>query len=89
MTHADAPPLALTIRLFALLRDQLGQDVVDVEVPAGTTVADLVHAIRKQEPRLAPFLEVSRVAVNLAFAPKDRVLEAGDEVALIPPVGGG
>lgn len=85
--HPDA--IHLEVRLFALLREQVGADAVRLSVPPGTTVRALAGLLRAAEPRLAPFLEVSRVAVNLTFAPADKVLEAGDAVALIPPVGGG
>jgi molybdopterin converting factor subunit 1 len=81
--------MTLRVRLFALLREQVGQEAVDVMLPQGATVAELTRYLRAAEPRLAPFLEVSRVAVNLAFAPANQVLEPGDAVALIPPVGGG
>ena len=81
--------MTLRVRLFALLREQVGREAVDVMLPHGATVADLSRYLRAAEPRLAPFLEVSRVAVNLAFAPGNQVLEPGDAVALIPPVGGG
>jgi molybdopterin converting factor subunit 1 len=77
------------VRLFSLLREQVGAPSVRLRVPTGTTVAGLSRLLREAEPRLAPFLEVSRVAVNLAFAPAEQALARGDEVALIPPVGGG
>lgn len=84
-----AEPLALTVRLFALIREKVGREAIALEVPAGTTVGELGARLREAEPAVAPYLEASRVAVNLAFAPKDQVLAAGDDVALIPPVGGG
>lgn len=81
--------IALNVRLFALIREKVGRDAIAVTVPAGTTVRDLPARLREAEPLVAPFLEASRVAVNLAFAPPDQALAAGDDVALIPPVGGG
>jgi molybdopterin synthase catalytic subunit len=38
---------------------------------------------------LAPALDSSLVAVNKAFAAPDTAIQAGDEVALFPPVSGG
>ncbi|MEB3330004.1 MAG: MoaD/ThiS family protein [Candidatus Sericytochromatia bacterium] len=86
---AGHPDHELEIRLFSLLREQVGASAVRVRVPAGTTVGALPRLLREAEPRLAPFLEVSRVAVNRTFAPAGQALMPGDEVALIPPVGGG
>ncbi|MEB3196800.1 MAG: MoaD/ThiS family protein [Candidatus Sericytochromatia bacterium] len=79
----------LSVKLFALLREQVGHAALTLELPVGTCVRDLAQHLRAAEPRLTPFLEVSRVAVNLAFAPPEQVLQPSDEVALIPPVGGG
>lgn len=81
--------ISLNVRLFALIREEVGREAIALDVPTGTTVAGLASHLRVAEPAVAPFLEASRVAVNLAFAPLAQVLAAGDDVALIPPVGGG
>lgn len=83
------PAIPLNVRLFALIREKVGREAIALEVPAGTTVGDLAARLREAEPAVAPYLEASRVAVNLAFARPDHVIAAGDDVALIPPVGGG
>lgn len=80
---------ALEVLLFASLKEKAGKTAVPVTVPAGTTVSGLAALVRQAEPAIAPYLEASRVAVNLAFAAPDVVLAPGDQVALIPPVGGG
>lgn len=77
------------VMLFASLKEKAGRAAVPVTVPSGARVADLLTHLREAEPAIAPYLEATRVAVNLEFAPGDRVLTAGDQVALIPPVGGG
>ena len=79
----------LRVRLFALIREKVGREAIALDVPAGTTVRELPARLREAEPLVAPYLEASRVAVNLAFAPPDQALAPGDDVALIPPVGGG
>lgn len=88
MTH---PPTALPlkVRLFASLRERAGCEELALEAPAGATVADLKGLVRAACPAIAPYLEASRVAVNLSFAPDGQALKAGDELALIPPVSGG
>lgn len=79
----------LEVRLFALIREKVGRETISLDVPDGTTVRGLAPLLRAAEPAVAPYLEASRVAVNLAFAPPDQALAPGDAVALIPPVGGG
>jgi len=74
---------------FAAYRDLLGTKALDVDLPEGATVGDLVAALRG---RGAPFdaLPVEpAVAVNRAYALHSELLQAGDEVAFIPPVAGG
>jgi molybdopterin synthase catalytic subunit len=78
----------ISVRLFAGLRERAGADRVDVELPDGASVGDLLAAMAG-----TPVGEVRPrhcvVAVNREYAKPDVVLAAGDEVALVPPVSGG
>jgi molybdopterin converting factor subunit 1 len=78
----------MRVLLFASYADALGAPAIDLDLPAGSTVRDLVHAVRAL-PGAAALPPQPLVAVNLAYARADRVLDAHDEVALIPPVAGG
>ena len=74
--------------LFASYADALGGPSVDVAVPDGATVADVVTAVRGLAgARALP--PAPLVAVNHAYASHDHVVRASDEIALIPPVAGG
>ena len=81
--------LRFDVRLFALYRERAGASVVSVWLPAGAVVGELVAAVRADYPRLAPPEVRIVVAVNAEYADDDQVLQAGDEVCLIPPVSGG
>jgi MoaE-MoaD fusion protein len=71
----------VTVRLFAGLRDRAGWSHRDVEA---ATVADVWPALELgDEPAGLLY------AVNHEYAPRERELVHGDEVALIPPVSGG
>jgi molybdopterin converting factor small subunit len=78
----------MRVLLFASYADAFGASAIDVPVPDGATVADLVRLVRAMPgaDRLPP---APLVAVNLAYAHSDQPLAATDEVALIPPVAGG
>ncbi|MBV9879941.1 MAG: MoaD/ThiS family protein [Gemmatirosa sp.] len=78
----------MRVLLFASYADALGAPSIDVALPAGGTVDDLVRAVRAL-PGARSVPPQPLVAVNLAYASGDRVLADGDEVALIPPVAGG
>jgi molybdopterin converting factor subunit 1 len=77
------------VKLFAGLREAAGADRIPVQLPAGATVADLIAALGRDFPAIAPVLGSIRVAVNQGFADAATVLNETDEVAAIPPVSGG
>ncbi len=78
--------ITVDVRFFAMLRERAGGERCRVELPGGSTVAALCAHLRE---RLPEFPEGYAVAVGLAYAASDHILEDGDEVALIPPVSGG
>jgi MoaE-MoaD fusion protein len=71
----------VTVRLFAGLRERAGWSQRELDA---ATVADVWSALElgDEPPGLL-------YAVNHEYAPRERELAAGDEVALIPPVSGG
>jgi molybdopterin converting factor subunit 1 len=79
--------MKVTVRCFASVREMLGAESLDVEVAEGTTIQELLELLAERAPDLLR-LPLAR-AVNRAYAPADRVLEEGDEVAFIPPISGG
>lgn len=87
-TAAEPSPTPVTVRLFALFREQAGQGELQLSVPAGSQVRDLMSELARRFPSLT-HLAVGAVAVNQVYASYDHALEAGDEVAFIPPVAGG
>ena len=81
--------MEVEVRLFATLKDRAGSDRITVRVDQPSTVRELELAIGRTYPNLAQALPSALFAVNKAFAAPDTVLEAGDEVAVFPPVSGG
>jgi molybdopterin converting factor subunit 1 len=78
----------VTVQLFASYADLLGAPTVELSLTPGTTVQDLLYRIRSL-PGAASLPLAPRVAVNRSFATSDQLIEANDEIALIPPVAGG
>lgn len=75
------------LRLFGPARTSAGTG--RVEVP-GSSVAEVLDvAIRRFGPLFAEVVGTSRLWVNGETADGDRVLDEGDELAVIPPVSGG
>jgi molybdopterin converting factor subunit 1 len=80
--------VTISVRLFAGLRERAGTARLDVELPAGATVADVLAAL-SATPVGSVGPRDCVVAVNREYAPADHPVRAGDEVALVPPVSGG
>jgi molybdopterin synthase catalytic subunit len=81
----------MRIRLlaFATARDALGRGELELEVPGGTTVADLAPLLQAEYPDLAPLWSRLAVAVDGDLAQPQKELHEDSEVALLPPVSGG
>jgi MoaE-MoaD fusion protein len=77
----------VTVRLFAMLRERAGgaRELV-LELPEGARVRDALAS--EQLATLADGIPLV-MAVNREYADGEQVLDAGDELALIPPVSGG
>ncbi len=82
--------MTVEVRLFAILRQRAGRERLELELAEGSTVADLLVALR-DEPGLGEVIGRIgvRAAVNREYVAESTTLQAGDEVALIPPVSGG
>lgn len=78
----------LTILLFAQARDVTGQSAVELPWSGGTCDA-LRAALAAAVPQVAPLLGSCAVAVNQQVALPTTLVHAGDEVAILPPFGGG
>jgi molybdopterin converting factor subunit 1 len=79
----------MKVLLFARARDLAGTDAIEIELPAGGTVADLRRILGGRHPKLASLLERSAFAVDNEFAGDDVVIGPNAIVALLPPVSGG
>jgi molybdopterin converting factor subunit 1 len=80
--------MTVTVLLFASYAESLGKNQLALELSAGATAGDALGQIRSL-PGADRLPENPLIAVNEQYARRDTVLEAGDEVAIIPPVAGG
>ena len=77
------------MRLFASLREAVGRDQLELELPDGATAEDAWRSVVAECPALAARRRSLSAAVNRRYLPFDSPLSAGDEVVFIPPVSGG
>lgn len=80
-------PRRVSVRYFALLREQAGCAEESIETQARSP-ADLYAELRARHPFTLP-PELLRVAVNEEFGDWSQPLAEGDVVVFIPPVAGG
>jgi molybdopterin synthase catalytic subunit len=81
--------MRVKVRLFARLRDIVGQGEFEREVPVDSTAKQVWDALAATHPELGPYGSISSVAVNQEYASFTTRLRDGDEVAFLPPVSGG
>lgn len=80
--------MTIRVLLFASYADAIGASQVDVDVPAGARVSDVLERVKAMAAgKRIPTRPM--VAVNQRYAREDQPIGASDEVAIIPPVAGG
>jgi molybdopterin converting factor subunit 1 len=84
-----AGALRIRVLAFAHLRELLGTPETTLELPAGACAGDAWARLVREHPALESEAASLRYALNGNLATFDRPLSDGDELALLPPVGGG
>ena len=85
--------MKIRILYFALLRDAMGRDGDELDVPADVNTAGVLREwlIAQGAPWASAMANRRRIraAVNQDMADDEAALKDGDEVAFFPPVTGG
>ena len=81
--------MTVTVLYFASLSDLMGTGQQTLDLPRGSTVAQLLEALEQTTPGLRAYERRYRVAQNQEFVTLDVEVQEGAEIALIPPVSGG
>ena len=85
--------MKVRVLYFASVRERLGKDVEEVDLPAGVaTVASLRRHLQARGGVWAEALadgKLLRTAVNQDMAQPALAIKPGDEIAFFPPVTGG
>jgi molybdopterin synthase catalytic subunit len=75
--------MRIRLRYFAILRERAGCDAEDVDVP---DTCSAMQAFRQRFPDIDIRVGFAR---NAEICAPGTALQAGDELALLPPLGGG
>lgn len=82
--------MMVRVRAFARMRELLGETEFDLELRDGATLVDFWEALRARNRKVDSLASVTRIARNGHVAALlDERVDDGDEIALLPPVGGG
>ena len=81
--------MKVCVRFFAQLRDITQVETVDLSVPEGANVSDLLKQVYVTFPALRAHDQAILIGVGVEFVDRNYKLEPGDEIAVMPPVQGG
>lgn len=81
--------IQIHLRYFASLREIVAKQEETVSMPQGTRVSAARTLLQERYPRLQQALERAVCAVNRQYVSPETVLQEGDELVFIPPLGGG
>lgn len=82
--------MKVRVRAFARMRELLGESEFEMDVPEGSTLADVWEALRLRKREIDKLASSTRIARNgRVSALLNETVAQGDEIALLPPVGGG
>jgi molybdopterin converting factor subunit 1 len=81
--------MRVQVLFFGLLKDVAGTPSEWLDLPEGSTLADLIQHYELRIPRIQELLPSLALSVNQHYAGPGTVLGNNDEVALLPPVSGG
>jgi molybdopterin synthase catalytic subunit len=81
--------MQVKLLFFATLKDIVGARQLQLDIPAGATISDLLTRLEASYPRFKDYRPVLLTAINEDYVGKDARISEGDEVAIFPPVSGG
>lgn len=81
--------LRVHVLFFGPVRDLTGIAEESIELPVGTTLAELLNRYCVRFPKLAGFRASLVASQNQEFAPWEARVANNDTIAFLPPVSGG
>jgi molybdopterin converting factor small subunit len=81
--------MKIRVQFYAQLRDLVGIRELQLELPDGATVRDLLEQVYLQRPALRRHDKSILIGAGLEFVDRNYKLKPGEEISIMPPVQGG
>jgi len=81
--------MKVRVQFYAHLREVTGIHEMELELPRGATVRELLEKIYAQKPALRAHDKSVLIGAGLEFVDRNYKLNPGEEIAIMPPVQGG
>jgi sulfur-carrier protein len=77
------------VKFYAQLRELVGIHELELELPKGATVSQLLEKIYAQQSALRAYDKSILIGAGLEFVDRNYKPNPGEEIAIMPPVEGG
>lgn len=81
--------MQITVKFFSDFKELCGVDEVDMDLPQGTSVRELLKFIGLRFDNIQYSFEKTLIMVNEKISQRKHILEDGDVVMVLPFMGGG
>ena len=81
--------MRVRVQFFSQLKDLAGTAELNVDLPAGAIIGDLLKKLYERTPALREQDSSILVGAGLEFVGRDYALKPEEEIAIMPPVQGG
>jgi molybdopterin converting factor small subunit len=81
--------MRISVQFFSQLKEIAGAPEEQIELPDEATIGDLLAQLYRLHPGLEKWDRTLLVGAGVEFVERDRVVQPGDQIAIMPPVQGG
>lgn len=79
----------MQVQFFSQLKEIVGTSELNLDLPDGISVADLLARLYRDFPALAQWDRNLLVGAGVEFVGRDYRIRPNDQIAIMPPVQGG
>ena len=81
--------MKVRVQFYAQLRELIGTQELELELPQGAIVRELLERVYVQNPALRAHDKSILIGAGVEFVDRNYKLNPGEEIAVMPPVQGG